>query len=162
VVAAGIPPLTYQWQKNGVDIEGATGPLLNIPAAIVPDSGATFGVIVTDRAGSVASRRAALTVLPAPGSPVILTNPERARILAGERASFSVKASSALPMSYQWQMGTSRGNMSDIPGATQAIYTTPPARSADSLTLFRCVVSNAAGNATSASEMLMVSAAAKP
>ena len=63
-------------------------------------------------------------------------------------------------MSYQWQKGPFEGNLKDIPGATEAAYTTPPATLADHLTLFRCVVSNAAGNATSASEMLFVTAGA--
>jgi hypothetical protein len=44
----------------------------------------------------------------------------------------------------------------NIPGATAASYTIPPATLADSPTLFRCVVTNAAGNATSACELLLV------
>jgi len=62
-------------------------------------------------------------------------------------------------MSYQWQKGTLTGNMADIPGATAATYTTPPTTLADHLSLFRCVVSNAAGSTTSASELLFVTAA---
>ncbi len=48
--------------------------------------------------------------------------------------------------------------MADIPGATQTTYTTPVTAIADHLTLFRCVVSNAAGSVTSAAEMLFVTA----
>jgi hypothetical protein len=51
--------------------------------------------------------------------------------------------------------------MVNIPGATNATYTTPVTTLADHLTLFRCVVSNAAGNATSANEMLFVTSAVK-
>ena len=61
-------------------------------------------------------------------------------------------------MSYQWQKGTHGGNMTDIAGATEASYTTPPATLADHGTMFRCVVSNRSGNATSASELLAVTA----
>jgi hypothetical protein len=103
-----------------------------------------------------------LTVAPAPGAPILIKNPARARVLVGQRATFSVTAWSALPMSYQWQKGPLTGNMTDIPGATRASYTTPPPTLADRLTLFRCVVSNAAGNATSADEMLFVTASAVP
>lgn len=161
VAATGSAPLSYQWKKNGVNIAGATAASYAIPAAISPDSGASFTVAVTDSAGSVASVRATLTVTPAAGAPIILSNPERARVLPDQKASFSVIAWSPSPMSYQWQKGRSTGNMTDIPGATEATYTTPLAALADHVTLFRCVVSNAAGNVTSASEMLFVTAGPK-
>jgi poly(3-hydroxybutyrate) depolymerase len=155
VAATGTAPLRYQWQKNGINIAGATAATLAIPAAISADCGASFSVVVSN----VTSARAQLTVTPAPDGPVILANPARARVLVGATASFSVAASSATPMSYQWQKGTGAGNMADIPGATEATYTTPATTLADHLTLLRCIVSNDAGNATSASEMLFVTAA---
>jgi hypothetical protein len=102
-----------------------------------------------------------LTVTPAAGAPIVLRNPERARVLNGQKASFSVTAWSASPMSYQWQKGTGTGNMTDIEGATDATYTTPVTTLAELPTLFRCVVSNPAGNATSANEMLAVTADTK-
>jgi hypothetical protein len=52
--------------------------------------------------------------------------------------------------------------MVNIAGATNSVYTTPLTTLADHLTLFRCVVANAAGSATSASEMLFVTTAVKP
>jgi poly(3-hydroxybutyrate) depolymerase len=164
VTAAGTAPLHYQWKKNGVDIPGATDRSLTLRAAISPDSGASFTVVVTGGTESVTSSRATLTATPATGAPVILTNPERARVLSSQTATFSVTARSASPMSYQWQKGAVTGNMTDISGATAATYTTPPTTLADHSTLFRCVVSNASGNATSASEMLFVTAgkAAQP
>jgi poly(3-hydroxybutyrate) depolymerase len=162
VTARGAPPLTYQWQKNGLDISGATASALTIPAAITPDCGASFTVVVANSSGSVTSARATLTVTPAAGAPIILTNPARARVLPDQKASFSVTASSPSPMRYQWQKGPHTGIMMDIPGATEATYTTPPAATADSGTIFRCVVSNSSGNATSASEMLLVTAARTP
>ena len=128
---------------------------------MIPDSGATFRVVVSNRVGNVTSIPATLTVNPALGAPIILTNPVRARVLPNRTATFSVTAWSPTPMSYQWQKGSFIGNMADIPGATAATYTTPPTTLADHTTLFRCVVSNAAGNVTSASEMLMVTTAVK-
>ena len=156
VAATGSAPLSYQWKKNGMGINGATAASFAMPAAISPDCGASFTVTLTNGAGSVTSTRATLTVTPAAGAPIILANPGRARVVAGQKASFSVTAWSASPMSYQWQKGTIVGTMADIPGATEATYTTPLTTLADHLTLFRCVVSNAAGNATSADEMLFV------
>lgn len=84
-----------------------------------------------------------------PGAPIILANPDRARVVIGQRGTYSVKAWSPLPMSYQWQKGGTITNMADIPGATESTYTTPPSATlADSPTLYRCIISNSAANST--------------
>jgi len=62
VVASGAPPLAYQWQRNGVDIPGATGPTYATPVLTLADSGAQFRVRVTNAFGSVLSAPATLTV----------------------------------------------------------------------------------------------------
>jgi dienelactone hydrolase len=159
VTAGGTAPITYQWQKNGIDIAGATAASLEIQAANLSDSGASFSAVVRSAAGSGVSNRATLTVTRAAGAPVMLANPARARVLANQTAVFSVTAWSAGPMSYQWQQGSSTGIMTDIPGATNTTYTTPSTKLSDNLTLLRCVVSNPAGTVTSASEILMVAGA---
>lgn len=105
---------------------------------------------------SITSEAATLTVLPVADAPRITVNPDRARIPVGEAATFSVEAQSKSPMIYQWQEGKVIGNMVNIPGATGATYVTPTTTLADHVTLFRCVVSNAAGGTTSASEILFV------
>src|SRR5713226_156159 len=64
VVAAGTPPLTYQWQKNGADITGATLASYTTPATTTADSGEMFRVVVSNSAGKVTSNSAALTVNP--------------------------------------------------------------------------------------------------
>lgn len=155
VGATGSGALAYQWQKNGLSLAGATGAALTLPAALTPDNGAAFRVNVTDSQGTRTSTRATLTVKPAPGAPVLITNVARARILSGQKATFSIAAKRGAT-NYQWQKGTFTANMVDIPGATSSTYTTPVATTADHLTLFRCTASNAAGSATSASEMLFV------
>ncbi len=160
VSATGAGPLSYLWRKNGVNIPGATGPVLDIPAAISPDCGATFSVAVSNGSGSANSSPATLAVTPAPGAPIILANPARVRTIPGQPGTFSVTAWSLTPMSYQWQQGTFTGTMVDIPGATSATYTVASPALADHTTMFRCIVSNASGNSTSASEMLFVTASA--
>lgn len=62
VTAAGTAPLTYQWQKSGMPVPGATGASYTTPAESVSDTGATFGVVVTNSSGSVTSASATLTV----------------------------------------------------------------------------------------------------
>jgi poly(3-hydroxybutyrate) depolymerase len=152
------PPLTYQWTKNGMNIVGATAATLTIPAALTADCGALFRVVVSSPSGSITSTGATLTVKSAPGAPIIITDPARVRVLAGQTGTWSVTAWSLTPMSYQWQKGDFLGNMADIPGATGVTYTTPPTTLADQHTLFRCVVANAAGGTTSDTEMLFATA----
>src|SRR5207248_479749 len=62
VVAGGTAPLSYQWQKNGASIAGATAANYTTPATTTADSGSTFAVAVTNTAGTVTSAAATLTV----------------------------------------------------------------------------------------------------
>ena len=42
VAATGPGPLQYQWQKDGTDIPGATGPSLTVANPTLADNGAQF------------------------------------------------------------------------------------------------------------------------
>ena len=64
VTANGTAPLSYQWQKGGVAISGATSASYTTPATQSSDNGTTFTVTVTNAAGSVSSSAATLTVSP--------------------------------------------------------------------------------------------------
>lgn len=62
VTASGTGTLTYQWQRNGVDIPGATQASYTIAQAAIGDDGARFSVKVGNAGGTVASDAATLTV----------------------------------------------------------------------------------------------------
>ena len=62
VTATGTAPLSYQWQKNGTAIGGATAASYTTPATTASDSGARFMVVVSNAVGSVTSTAASLTV----------------------------------------------------------------------------------------------------
>jgi hypothetical protein len=62
VAASGEAPLTYQWQKNGTPINGATSTTYTTPTAATSDSGSQFSVVVRNSAGNVTSNAAILTV----------------------------------------------------------------------------------------------------
>jgi hypothetical protein len=62
VVAGGTTPLTYQWQRNGANISGATSASFTIASAQTGDNGARFRVVVKNSVGSVTSNEAVLTV----------------------------------------------------------------------------------------------------
>ena len=61
-VAATGANLSYQWQKNGADIAGATSASFTTPAVTYADSGAQYKVIVTNPDGSVTSAAASLAL----------------------------------------------------------------------------------------------------
>jgi len=65
VTATGTAPLSYQWQKGGTPIAGASASSYTTPATMLADSGSKFSVIVTNAAGSIPSNSATLTVAPA-------------------------------------------------------------------------------------------------
>jgi glucose/arabinose dehydrogenase len=62
VSASGTPPLAYQWQRNGVNIAGATSPSYTLPSAAAGDNGARFRARVTNSFGTATSNEAVLTV----------------------------------------------------------------------------------------------------
>ncbi len=83
--------------------------------------------------------------------PHISVQPSDATVSVGETASFSVVASGAAPLLYQWR----RGNV-DIPGATAARLTLPAAVLGDNRATFSVVVRNESGSATSRAATLTV------
>jgi hypothetical protein len=144
-------PLTYQWQRNGADIPGATAASYTTPATVVGDSGATFQAVVTANGLSVTSSPATLTVQ-APATPVTITaQPIAASVAVGASASFSVAASGSAPITYQW-----RRNGTAIAAATSNSYVTPATTLADSGAVFSVVVTNGVGSVTSNDATLTV------
>ena len=159
VTAAGGGNAKYQWRCNGIDLPGATAASYTLAVATPFDSGALYTVQVTDHTGTTSSAPATLAVTRPSGVPIIVTNPERNRLIVGQTGSFAVNAWSATPLRYQWQQGPGLGHMADISGATAATYTTPTATAALHGTLVRCLVSNASGAVASASDMILVTPA---
>jgi hypothetical protein len=157
VGASGTAPLAYQWQKNDADINGANGASYTTPAATLADDGTTYRCVVHNDYGTATSNRAVLTVGSGTVSPVIDKDPTDQTVTVGQTATFSVEASGTAPLSYKWQK-----NSADIDGAISSSYTTPATTKADSGALFRCVVTNAGGDATSNAARLIVLSSAAP
>ena len=149
VTAGGAPPLAYQWQKDNVPLAGATTSSLTLANVQSADQG-TYTVVVTNSFGSVVSSGAVLTVLNTP--PAITAQPQSGTVLAGATATFSVTATGAIPLAYQWQF-----NGVDLPGATQSTLTRNNVAPADAGT-YRVVVTNQFGSLTSAGAVLIVQA----
>ena len=151
VTATGTGTLTYQWQKNGTDISGATSSTYTTQATAIGDSGTQYSVVVGNSAAKVTSNKATLTVTLAAVAPAITTQPAAQTVTEGQTATFSVTATGTAPLTYQWKKGGT-----DISGATSSTYTTPATSSADNAAVFTVVVTNSAGNVTSGDATLTV------
>ncbi len=89
-------------------------------------------------------------------APSISSHPSSVTVAAGQTASFSVTASGTAPLAYQWQR-----NGVNIAGANAPTYSFT-ATTADNGAMFRAVVSNGAGSATSNAATLTVPSNAAP
>jgi len=155
VAATGSAPLQFQWRRNGVAIGGATSASFVLSAATLADSGATFAVVVSNAGGTVTSVGIPLTVTAATVAPSIVVQPQDTSVLSGGAATFTVTADGTVPLSFQW-----RRNGTPIVGATNATLNLSSLALADDGAAFTVVVTNAAGQATSAAATLHVQAAA--
>jgi 6-phosphogluconolactonase (cycloisomerase 2 family) len=119
VTATGSGTLSYQWQKNGVSLPGATAPTLAIAAAGGDDMGVYRCVVTNTDGGLQASRNSADAVLGVALAPVV-TKPADQTVVAGSAVTLTVQATVNAKMSaptFQWQH-----NGADIPGATASSY----------------------------------------
>src|SRR5205809_687207 len=157
VVAGGTAPLSYQWQKNGANITGATSESYKTPETTTADTGSAFRVVVSKTVETVTSAAVTLTVTGAAVAPTITTPPANQTVTAGQTATFTVVAGGTAPLSYQWQKSGV-----NIAGATSASYTTQVTTTTDSGSTFDVVVTNTAGTVTSAAATLTVNAAPTP
>ncbi|MBI2496797.1 MAG: immunoglobulin domain-containing protein, partial [Opitutae bacterium] len=128
VAASGTPAPTYQWQKGGVNIAGATSTTLTLSNVQSGDAG-NYTAVATNSAGSATSNLATLTVQAAPPAstaPSITTQPTSQTVTAGGSASFTVAASGNPAPTYQWQKGGV-----NIAGATSTTLTLSNVQSGD-------------------------------
>jgi sugar lactone lactonase YvrE len=124
VAATGTAPLAYQWQRNGVDIAGATTTTYTIAATVLGDSGAVFRAVVTNVAGSATSNNATLTVTMSAPVLTITQQPASTSVVAGTQASFTVAATcSSGTLDIQWQRSADAGlTWTNIVGATTTVF----------------------------------------
>jgi glucose/arabinose dehydrogenase len=90
-------------------------------------------------------------------APSITTHPSNVTVPVGGTASFSVSASGASPLQYQWQR-----DGANIPGATATTYTLTGVTAGDDGATFRAVVTNTFGTTTSNPASLEVTANSAP
>lgn len=102
LTAAGSAPLSYQWQKDGQNLVGATAASFLIPSTQATSAG-NYRVVVSNSAGSVASATVTLTIKPVVAGPVIVVQPVSSAVSFGQQIVLSVQAAGTAPLGYQWQ-----------------------------------------------------------
>jgi glucose/arabinose dehydrogenase len=83
VSATGTLPLSYQWQRNGSNLNGATGTSYTLASATLADTGARFRCVVTNAFGSVVSSEAVLTVSTSQAPTATITAPTAGTLYSG-------------------------------------------------------------------------------
>jgi cysteine-rich repeat protein len=138
VSASGEPPLTYQWQRDGANISGATSSSYVLSNAQLSDSGARFRAVVTNGLGSATSAEGVLTVTSNKPPVATISTPESgATYTAGTNLNFSGSATDqedgALPASaFTWSIVFHHDThthpaMSDTTGITGGSWPIPNA-----------------------------------
>ncbi len=90
VSATGAAPLTYQWQRNGVNVAGATAATYTLASVTAADNGARFRAVVSNAAGTATSTEATLTVTSNQLPAAVIASPAGGNLFsAGETITFS-------------------------------------------------------------------------
>jgi hypothetical protein len=119
VAVTGSAPFTYQWQRNGVDISGATSATYTLPSVKLSDDGASFRVVVTNAYGGVTSDAAVLSVTTSPPPTATILSPSAGALYtAGESFHVTGQGTDAAnnPLSssqFVWQVDFYHNNQID-------------------------------------------------
>lgn len=160
VAATGTAPLSYQWQRNNANINGATQASYTTPATTTADNNATFLVTVSNSVGSINSNSATLTVNSSGGggnAPTMTIQPQNQILNAGQTATFTAAATGTGALTYQWFVGTTAIN-----GATAASYTTPALSLTNNGNSYYVAITDTNGTTTSATASATVLNPAAP
>ena len=148
VTATGAGTLAYQWYKNGTSIAGATNSSYAIASAAITDTGRYSVKITSSVCGEKISQVAVLSV----GKQAkVLTQPINKSLCGNASASFSVVASGAGTLTYQWKK-----DGVNITGANASNYIIANAKVNDE-GLYSCLVtSSSCGNELSSEASLTI------
>jgi hypothetical protein len=144
VKATGAPPLSYRWEKNGVDLQDEEGHIsgtgtssLAIDSVAFEDEG-NYSVIIEGKCGEVTSNRAGLTVnVP----PKIVDQPADTTGCEGWPASLGVTVSGTC--TYRWQRFDGTG-WNDLAGGSSSNLSWTALNASDA-GRYRVVITSSAG-----------------
>ncbi len=151
VRVSGDAPLTYQWQRNGVNIPGATSSTYITPTLTLADSGSTFSCVVTNAFGTATSTAATLTVTPnQPPVPTIVDPPDGTLYSAGDTITYSGTGTdpedgTLPPSGFTWEVRFQHDThyhpfIAPTSGATGGSFTIPTTGEASSNVWYRIIL----------------------
>jgi hypothetical protein len=150
--ASGSAPLAYRWRLNGVSLtnggrfSGVFTNFLTIMNVQTTEAGG-YALVVSNAVGMVTSAVATLMVV---APPVISTPPTSQSVPVGGTVNFTVGASGASPLSYQWRFGSA-----PVAGATSSVFSITNVQST-SAGNYSVLVTNVYGSVTSSVAALTV------
>jgi hypothetical protein len=145
VSVVGSPTPALQWQKDGLDLPGATASSFVLESAKLADSG-RYSVTATNLAGSAT----AATQVTVRSAPVIVAPPASQTVAAGATVTLAVDVAAFPAATYQW-----RRNGAVLPGATGATLVLNDVRNTHAGD-YVVDVTNSLGSATSGAATLTV------
>ena len=153
VQACGGGPLSYQWQRSGTNIPGATDPFLQL-LNVQPQDAGLYRALVTSSLTTATSAVATLTVSNAlvPSGAIYLAV-GNSPTLAGSAVSFCSSIFGIPSPSYQWQL-----NETNLPSEQAACLNLSNVQTNQS-GRYRLIAHNSAGSFTSAPISLIVTQA---
>lgn len=146
VTASGSQPLSYQWKKNGVNLNGQNSATLNFTTLAITDE-AGYVCEVTNASGIATTDTAHVKI--ATTVPTITAQPQSQTICAGEIAILSVAATGSY-VEYTWTRDDTL-----ISNAISNVYAIGSGTQADD-GIYICTVKNACGAIISDSATLTV------
>ena len=142
VQATGTPSPSYQWQRNGANLPGATSAEWVIRSATLNDAG-EYRVVVTNSRGTVTSAAAFVAVLAPEYLPMITQQPMGTNLMVGQRLELRVVANGNPEPSYFWRKDG--GNLS---GGAGGAWIKPSVTLSDAGS-YQVIVSNSVGSVLS-------------
>ena len=164
--ATGQPAPTVTWESRKGStgawraIPGASTTTLKVPVTAAVDK-TQYRAVFTNTAGTATSRSATLTVKaakPDVSKPKVTKQPRSVKVALGKKATFNVTASGHPKPKIQWQQRDKGGTWRNVEGAKSSRLTVKATASSHQR-LFRAVLTNSAGKATSKSAKLTVKSA---
>jgi hypothetical protein len=149
VVATSLTSISYQWRKDGVNINGAIFSSYTVSSAQLSQGG-NYTVVVSNTGGAVVSDVAVVNVGTRPS---FTTNPYVSFAILGAQLELVAAASGTGPITYQW-----RKDGVDLAGATSATLVVPATQFSDGGT-YSVVATNDFGTVSSYPAFVLVEAA---
>ncbi len=148
VGASGTEPLNYQWERDGVDIPGATSTSYTLSGVQTQDGGATFLARVSNLYGSVSSNPARLTVSNNQSPVATINTPANGLFYdAGDTIAFSGSASDPEdgplpPSAFSWTIVFHHDEhthpfLGPIPNVTSGTFTIPTSGETSATVFYR-------------------------